>query len=267
MADIERELRGLDAERALPEALYARLETALLEDAGDRRDNDGIGAELFDDVDAPRRIPPATRAALEDALIRPTDVPDRRVRVFLAAAAAVLLIVGATVALRGSGSSSNRNVASGPVRSVPAAGVPPVLQAPTTNPGVVNAASQAPGARGSAALAAPPATTSTTSAPSSGPSVKASAAAMPAAQISKVDPSSGPRRGGTIVTLTGSGFTGASGVLFGSASAVNFTVVSDTEIRVMVPASGAAQKVTVSVTYADGAATPTSDSGPFYTYT
>jgi len=82
-----------------------------------------------------------------------------------------------------------------------------------------------------------------------------------------VDPSSGPRRGGTIVTVRGSGFTGASGVNFGSRPAVNFTVVSDTEIRVMTPSSPVAQKVTVSVTYPDGSATPTSDSGPFFTYT
>jgi hypothetical protein len=87
------------------------------------------------------------------------------------------------------------------------------------------------------------------------------------AEISSVDPSSGPHRGGTIVTLTGNGFTGASGVLFGSLSAVNFTVISDTEIRVMAPASPRAQKLTVSVTYADGSKTPTSDSGPFFNYT
>ncbi|MBV9410030.1 MAG: IPT/TIG domain-containing protein, partial [Acidimicrobiia bacterium] len=81
-----------------------------------------------------------------------------------------------------------------------------------------------------------------------------------------VDPSSGPRRGGTVVTLHGSGFTGASGVNFGNLAAVNFTVVSDTEIRVMTPASRTAQRVTVVVTYADGSATPI-DGGPTYTYT
>ena len=69
------------------------------------------------------------------------------------------------------------------------------------------------------------------------------------------------------MTLTGYGFTGANGVRFGSMSAVNFTVVSDTEIRVMAPRSPAAQKVTVAVTYPDGTPTPTSDSGPFFTYT
>jgi hypothetical protein len=82
-----------------------------------------------------------------------------------------------------------------------------------------------------------------------------------------VDPSSGSHRGGTIVTITGAGFTGASGVLFGSVSAPNFTVVSDNEIRVMTPASPHPDRVTVSVTFADGTKTPTSDSGPFFTYT
>jgi hypothetical protein len=69
------------------------------------------------------------------------------------------------------------------------------------------------------------------------------------------------------VTLTGYGFTGASGVRFGSIAATNFTVVSDTEIRVMAPSSPTARKVTVAVTYPDGSSTPTSDSGPFFTYT
>ena len=69
------------------------------------------------------------------------------------------------------------------------------------------------------------------------------------------------------MTLTGYGFTGANGVRFGSLTAVNFTVVSNTEIRVQVPASPTAQKVPVSVTYSDGSSTPTTDNGPFFTYT
>jgi len=70
-----------------------------------------------------------------------------------------------------------------------------------------------------------------------------------------------------MVTLTGYGFTGASGVRFGSLSDMNFTVVSDTEIRVMAPTSLTAGRVAVAVTYPDGTTTPTSDSGPFFTYT
>jgi hypothetical protein len=70
-----------------------------------------------------------------------------------------------------------------------------------------------------------------------------------------------------VVTLRGSGFTGASGVRFGAAAAVNFTVVSDGEIRVQTPPSPVPQKVTVVVTYPDGSSTATSDDGPFFTYT
>jgi hypothetical protein len=274
---IERELRGLDAERPLPPELYRRLEAALLdEDAG-----------LFDALDAPRPIPPATRAALEQALTERSGKSDRRGRVLLGAAAAVLLVVGAVAAVRTGVSSTNRQVAVGSRSTVPQANVPSVLQAPST------AAPRAVAAGGAAAATPTPttrrSTTTTTwncgfcarngdtqsaasgaaagAAGGGQPGVPAAAAARLPAQVSSVDPSSGPRRGGTIVTLTGSGFTGASGVLFGSLSAVNFTVVSDTEIRVMTPASPNAQRVTISVTYADGWKTPTSDSGPFFTYT
>ena len=93
----------------------------------------------------------------------------------------------------------------------------------------------------------------------------ASSTAPPA--ISTVDPSSGPQRGGTIVTLTGYGFTGASGVRFGSSSAVNFNVVSDTEIKVMAPPSTTRGPVDVVVTFPDGTSTPTGGSNPTYTYT
>jgi hypothetical protein len=68
------------------------------------------------------------------------------------------------------------------------------------------------------------------------------------------------------VTLTGYGFTGASGVLFGSTTAVNFTVVSDTEIRVMTPPSPRAQTVPVAVAYPDGTTTAASGSSPPFTY-
>lgn len=288
MADsLERELRQLGAGRPLPPALYSRLEAALVEDADVRHGgDDDVATELAATRDVPRPVPPATRAALEHALVRDTR---RWSRVVLGAAAAVLLVVGSVAVLRSGGSSPNRNVAAGPPRSVPVAGVPPVLEAPSTLPHSVSAAASpattpttrrtppttAPwncglcaqnGYKGSANPPPPPTTAGGTWQPSGpGAPVEGVAAALPA-QLT-VDPSSGPRRGGTIVTLTGQGFTGANGVRFGSTSAVDFTVVSDTEIRVQAPPSPSAQKVTVSVTYADGSATPTSDSGPFFTYT
>jgi hypothetical protein len=61
----------------------------------------------------------------------------------------------------------------------------------------------------------------------------ATAGATP--HVSNVDPSTGVRSGGTNVTISGSGFTGASSVRFGTADATSFSVVSDTQITAVVP--------------------------------
>ena len=53
--------------------------------------------------------------------------------------------------------------------------------------------------------------------------------------IASVTPSSGPAAGGTEVTITGSGFTGATKVVFGSALAPAFTVVSDSQLTATTP--------------------------------
>jgi hypothetical protein len=288
---IERKLRELDADRPLPEALYSRLEAALLADAAVRAGGtDDAAAALFDALDAPRPIPPATRAALERELVGVDRRSRRRSRMLLGVAAAILLVVGTVAALRPGGSSSNRHLAVGPARTVPEAGVPPVLQTPTTTsaplPVIVGAKPTSPpttrrstppttwdcglcarnGAKGSAGAAASPSTTGGTWQPSGGP-VAAAATASMSPKISTVDPSSGRRRGGTIVTLTGYGFTGASGVMFGSTAAANFTVVSDTEIRVMAPPSPGRERVGVSVVYPDGTTTATNGDSPPFTYT
>jgi hypothetical protein len=57
--------------------------------------------------------------------------------------------------------------------------------------------------------------------------------------VSAVSPTSGPLAGGNSVTITGSGFSGATGVTFGSVPATNFTVVSNTRISVLAPAEPA----------------------------
>jgi hypothetical protein len=51
-----------------------------------------------------------------------------------------------------------------------------------------------------------------------------------APMVAAVSPSSGPIAGGTQVTITGTGFTGASAVTFGSVAAASFTVISSTSI-------------------------------------
>ncbi|MEU1618394.1 IPT/TIG domain-containing protein [Streptomyces sp. NPDC005722] len=60
-----------------------------------------------------------------------------------------------------------------------------------------------------------------------------------------VSPSQGPTAGGTTVTLTGSGFSGASAVRFGSTAATSYTVNSATQITAVAPAGTGAVPVTV----------------------
>jgi hypothetical protein len=55
--------------------------------------------------------------------------------------------------------------------------------------------------------------------------------------VNLLTPAGGTIDGGTTLTLTGSGFTGASAVLFGSVAATSFTVQSDTSITTVAPAS------------------------------
>jgi RHS repeat-associated protein len=63
--------------------------------------------------------------------------------------------------------------------------------------------------------------------------------------VTNVAPATGSVAGGTTVTVTGTGFTGASAVMFGTAPAASFTVVSATQITAGSPAHA---KGTVSVT-------------------
>jgi hypothetical protein len=57
--------------------------------------------------------------------------------------------------------------------------------------------------------------------------------------VTGVSPTFGPVAGGTSVTITGTGFTGATGVLFGTKPATSFSVVSDTTITAISPAASA----------------------------
>jgi hypothetical protein len=57
-----------------------------------------------------------------------------------------------------------------------------------------------------------------------------------------IAPISGPIAGGTTVTITGTGFTGATKVTFGPAAAITFTLVSDTEITAISPAQAASTR-------------------------
>ncbi|MGK8522633.1 IPT/TIG domain-containing protein [Nocardia asteroides] len=60
-----------------------------------------------------------------------------------------------------------------------------------------------------------------------------------------VTPGTGPVTGGTVVTITGTGFTGATGVFFGFLPAVSFTVNSDTQITAVTPIGFGPAPITV----------------------
>ena len=78
-------------------------------------------------------------------------------------------------------------------------------------------------------------------APPSSPPVTPSAA-LP--QVTAISPASGTGAGGDSVTITGSGFTGATNVEFGGSGAA-MTVVSDTEITATSPPGSGTVDVTV----------------------
>ena len=81
--------------------------------------------------------------------------------------------------------------------------------------------------------------------------------------VTSISPTSGPADGGTLVTVTGTGFTGATDVDFGS-NAASFTVVSDTQITATAPAH-AAGAVHVTVTTFQG--TSATSPADLFTYT
>jgi hypothetical protein len=83
---------------------------------------------------------------------------------------------------------------------------------------------------------------------------------VPAPVVSSISPTSGAVAGGNTVTITGTGFTGATRVLFGSSPATAFTVVSATQITAVAPAAPVAP-VAVTVVTAGG-----TSNGVFYFY-
>ena len=91
-----------------------------------------------------------------------------------------------------------------------------------------------------------------------GNDVVLTAAVTPAPTVAGISPNSGPDAGGTPVTITGSGFTGATGVDFGMTAATDVTVVNSTTITAESPAGTGVVDVTV-VTPAGTSATSSAD--------
>lgn len=69
--------------------------------------------------------------------------------------------------------------------------------------------------------------------------------------ITSATPTSGTYEGGTSVALVGTGFTGTTGVKFGTVAAASFTVVDDTHLTAVAPAHAEGQ-VDIIVTNATG---------------
>jgi len=82
------------------------------------------------------------------------------------------------------------------------------------------------------------------------------AAPPPAPTVTSVSPNTGPTTGGTVVTITGTGLTGATAVRFGTANAASFSVSSATSITATAPA-GAQGAVDVTVTTPGGTSAAT----------
>ena len=88
--------------------------------------------------------------------------------------------------------------------------------------------------------------------------------AIPAPTVTDVTPASGPLAGGNTVTITGTGFSTATGVTFGVLPATSPTITSDTEIQATVPAATTADAVHVHVTNPGG--TSAESDADLYTY-
>jgi hypothetical protein len=82
----------------------------------------------------------------------------------------------------------------------------------------------------------------------SGEEIELSAEVQPQPEVLSITPAFGSVTGGTVLTITGKNFSGASSVSFGGTPAASFTVDSDTEITVTTPRSTRPGKVDVIVT-------------------
>jgi hypothetical protein len=87
------------------------------------------------------------------------------------------------------------------------------------------------------------------------------------AAVGKLHPSYGPHSGGTKVSITGNGFTGASGVNFGATPGTNFKVENDGLVTVnSPPAQSKDNEAKVYVVF-PSISPPNSEVGTFYYYT
>ena len=87
------------------------------------------------------------------------------------------------------------------------------------------------------------------------------------AGVSKLEPAYGPHSGGTKVSVTGNGFTGASAVNFGATAGTNFKFENDGLVTVnSPPAPPKVDEAKVSIVF-PGTSPPNREVGTFYYYT
>jgi PKD repeat protein len=107
-------------------------------------------------------------------------------------------------------------------------------------------------------------TSSGTSARSTADEYTYTAATTTIPTVTSISPTYGPVSVGTPITITGTGFTGATAVTIGGTAATSVVVVSDTEITATTPASSSVGQVDVTVTTPSG--TSATVSGDQYTF-
>jgi hypothetical protein len=79
---------------------------------------------------------------------------------------------------------------------------------------------------------------------------------QPAPTVTLISPTSGPTTGGTGVTISGTDFSGVTGVSFGAKPASGFTVESEGKLTAVAPAAPSAEAVDISVTTIAGTSAP-----------
>jgi IPT/TIG domain-containing protein len=97
-------------------------------------------------------------------------------------------------------------------------------------------------------------TSSSSSSTSTGTSGSTSTSSSTPIAVSGASPTAGPTSGGTVVTITGTGFQAGASVAFGAASSTAVTVTSSTEIDAISPPASSGT-VAITVTNPDGQST------------
>jgi hypothetical protein len=81
-------------------------------------------------------------------------------------------------------------------------------------------------------------------------------AGSPAPTVTSLSPTTAPQAGGTLVTITGTFFTGATAIKFGATPAVSFTIVNVTTATATSPAGTGVVDVTVTTPNGTSATSP-----------